>query len=112
MPPRNDSVRPATAVLLHPRWIGFRRGRLPHAIAASPLFRFNVQTVPHTALGGADKNLLPGLDGPRNRRTGLEILHGLLIDYLRPLDGVAEVALCGSGFTAPRSPSGLGGIAA
>lgn len=65
----------------------------------------NAQTVPYGALG-ADMNLLPGLDGPRNRRTGIEILYSLLIDYLKPLDGVAEVALCGNGFSAPRSPHG------
>ncbi|MDI3390032.1 MBL fold metallo-hydrolase [Streptomyces sp. B-S-A8] len=65
----------------------------------------NAQTVPYGALG-ADANLLPGMDGPRHRKTGLEILHGLLIDYLRPLDGVRDVALCGNGFTAPRSPHG------
>ncbi|MGE6736912.1 hypothetical protein, partial [Streptomyces sp. NPDC059900] len=65
----------------------------------------NAQTVPYGALG-ADNNLLPGLDGPRNRKTGIEILSGLLIDYLKPLDGVADAALCGNGFTAPRSPHG------
>lgn len=65
----------------------------------------NAQTVPYGALG-ADCNLLPGLDGPRHRTTGITILHSLLIDYLRPLDGVAEVVLCGNGFTAPRSPHG------
>ncbi|MCC2275971.1 MBL fold metallo-hydrolase [Streptomyces sp. ET3-23] len=65
----------------------------------------NAQTVPYGCLG-ADTNLLPGLDGPRHRRTGLEILNSLLIDYLRPLDGVRDVALCGNGFTAPRSPHG------
>ncbi|HMH91574.1 MAG TPA: MBL fold metallo-hydrolase [Streptosporangiaceae bacterium] len=65
----------------------------------------NAQTVPYGALG-ADTNLLPGLDGPRNRTTGLQILSGLLIDYLAPLDGVCEVAICGNGFTAPRSPHG------
>jgi len=65
----------------------------------------NAQTVPFGALG-ADNNLLPGLDGPRNRKTGIEILHSLLIDYLRPLGDVPDVALCGNGFTAPRSPHG------
>ncbi|MFG2564684.1 MBL fold metallo-hydrolase [Streptomyces sp. NPDC048567] len=65
----------------------------------------NAQTVPYGALG-ADNNLLPGMDGPRNRKTGIEILNGLLIDYLKPLDGVRDVALCGNGFTAPRSPHG------
>ncbi|MER5972133.1 MBL fold metallo-hydrolase [Streptomyces sp. NPDC002055] len=65
----------------------------------------NAQTVPFGALG-ADNNLLPGLDGPRNRKTGIEILKNLLIDYLEPLDGVQDVALCGNGFTAPRSPHG------
>ncbi|MGP8298150.1 MBL fold metallo-hydrolase [Streptomyces inhibens] len=63
----------------------------------------NAQTVPYGALG-ADTNLLPGLDSLRRRKTGIEILNGLLIDYLQPLDGVREVALCGNGFTAPRSP--------
>jgi len=38
--------------------------------------------------------------------TGITVLHSLLIDYLKPLDGVTEVALCGNGFTAPRSPHG------
>ncbi|MFE5592927.1 MBL fold metallo-hydrolase [Streptomyces sp. NPDC056549] len=65
----------------------------------------NAQTVPYGALG-ADNNLLPGMDGPRQRKTGIEILNGLLIDYLKPLDGVRDVALCGNGFTAPRSPHG------
>jgi hypothetical protein len=65
----------------------------------------NAQTVPYGALS-ADDNLLPGMDGPRNRRTGIEILHGLLIDYCRPLGGVTDVALCGNGFTAPRSLHG------
>ncbi|WP_052914770.1 MBL fold metallo-hydrolase [Protofrankia coriariae] len=65
----------------------------------------NAQTVPYGALG-ADTNLLPGLDGPRRRTTGIEILHSLLISYVEPLDGVSEVALCGNGFTAPRSPHG------
>ncbi|MCQ4045785.1 MBL fold metallo-hydrolase [Streptantibioticus rubrisoli] len=65
----------------------------------------NSQSVPYGALG-ADTNLLPGLDGPRHRKTGVQVLNGLLIDYLRPLDGVADVALCGNGFTAPRSPHG------
>ncbi len=65
----------------------------------------NAQTVPFGALG-ADNNLLPGMDGPRNRKTGIEILHSLLIDYLAPLGDVPDVALCGNGFTAPRSPHG------
>ncbi len=65
----------------------------------------NTQSVPFGALG-ADVNLLPGLDRPRNRATGIQALHTLLIDYLEPLDGVGEVALCGNGFTAPRSPHG------
>ncbi|MEV1084045.1 MBL fold metallo-hydrolase [Streptomyces sp. NPDC050211] len=65
----------------------------------------NAQTVPYGALG-ADNNLLPGMDGPRNRKSGIEILNGLLIDYCKPLDGVPDVALCGNGFTAPRSPHG------
>ncbi|MGH3771448.1 MAG: MBL fold metallo-hydrolase [Pseudonocardiaceae bacterium] len=65
----------------------------------------NAQTVPFGALG-ADGNLLPGLDGPRHRTTGVEVLHSLLIDYLAPLAGVSEVALCGNGFIAPRSPHG------
>ncbi|MEU3299796.1 MBL fold metallo-hydrolase [Streptomyces sp. NPDC006678] len=65
----------------------------------------NAQTVPYGALG-ADSNLLPGMDGSRNRKTGIEILNGLLIDYCKPLDGVSDVALCGNGFTAPRSPHG------
>lgn len=65
----------------------------------------NAQTVPYGALG-ADNNLLPGMDGPRNRKTGIEILYGLLIDYCKPLGGVTDVALCGNGFTAPRSPHG------
>jgi hypothetical protein len=65
----------------------------------------NAQTVPYGALG-ADCNLLPGLDGPRRRTTGITILNSLLIDYLLPLEGVSEVALCGNGFTAPRSPHG------
>ena len=34
------------------------------------------------------------------------LLRGLLIDYCRPLGGVTDVALCGSGSTAPRSPHG------
>ena len=65
----------------------------------------NAQTVPYQALG-ADVNLLPGLDGPRNRTTGIEILHGLLINYLEPLGAFPEVALCGNGFTTPMSPHG------
>lgn len=65
----------------------------------------NAQTVPYGA-NGADANLLPGLDGPRHRTTGIEILHGLLIDYLRPLGEVFDVALCGNGFTTPTSPHG------
>lgn len=65
----------------------------------------NAQTVPYGALG-ADHNLLPGMDGPRHRSTGLEILNFLLIDYLRPLDGVRDVALCGNGHIGPRSPHG------
>jgi hypothetical protein len=65
----------------------------------------NAQTVPYGALG-ADNNLLPGTDGLRNRTTGIEILNSLLIEYLKPLDGVKDVALCGNGFTAPRSPHG------
>lgn len=65
----------------------------------------NTQSVPFGALG-ADVNLLPGLDRPRTRTTGIQALHTLLIDYLEPLDGVSEVALCGNGFTAPRSPHG------
>lgn len=65
----------------------------------------NAQTVPYGA-AGADCNLLPGQDGPRHRTSGIEVLHSLLIDYLAPLDGVSEVALCGNGFTAPRSPHG------
>lgn len=81
--------------------IGDGRARVPDLVVVSN----NAQTVPYGALG-ADTNLLPGLDGPRNRTTGLGILHGLLIDYLAPLDGVPEVALCGNGFTAPRSPHG------
>ncbi|MGH3422814.1 MAG: hypothetical protein ACRDOD_24845, partial [Streptosporangiaceae bacterium] len=65
----------------------------------------NAQTVPYGCLG-ADCNLLPGMDGPRQRTTGIQVLNSLLIDYLKPLDGVSEVALCGNGFTAPRSPHG------
>lgn len=65
----------------------------------------NSQSVPYGGLG-ADHNLLPGLDGPRNRPTGLEIFHELLITYLAPLDEVTDVAVCGNGFTAPRSVHG------
>lgn len=65
----------------------------------------NSQSVPYGGLG-ADHNLLPGLDGPRNRPTGLEIFNELLITYLAPLDEVSDVAVCGNGFTAPRSPHG------
>ncbi|WP_018637377.1 MBL fold metallo-hydrolase [Parafrankia elaeagni] len=80
-----------------------RAGRMPVPWLA--VVSNNTQSVPYGALG-ADVNLLPGLDGPRHRTTGIQALHTLLIDYLEPLDGVREVALCGNGFTAPRSPHG------
>lgn len=78
-------------------------GALPAPYLA--LVSNNAQTVPYGALG-ADTNLLPGLDNPKRRTTGIQILNGLLIDYLAPLDGTVEVALCGNGFIAPRSPHG------
>lgn len=50
-------------------------------------------------------NLLPGLDGTRHK-TGLSVLHQLLLEVLAPLDGVADVVLCGNGFVPPASPHG------
>ncbi|MFJ2188750.1 hypothetical protein ACIOJE_12450 [Kitasatospora sp. NPDC087861] len=48
---------------------------------------------------------LPGLDGTR-RKTGLTVLHQLLLEVLAPLPGVADVALCGNGLVPPGSPHG------
>lgn len=39
-------------------------------------------------------------------KTGLSILNQLLLEVLAPLDGVADVALCGNGFLPPASPDG------
>lgn len=65
----------------------------------------NSQSVPYGA-PSTDTNLLPGLDGPHQRSTGLYVLHSLLLGYLAPLTGVRQVALCGNGFTAPLAPHG------
>lgn len=65
----------------------------------------NSQSVPYGA-PSTDTNLLPGLDGPHQRATGLHVLHSLLEVYLAPLTGVPHVALCGNGFTAPLAPHG------
>ncbi|WP_159424654.1 hypothetical protein [Streptomyces sp. TLI_053] len=50
-------------------------------------------------------NLLPGMDGTRHK-TGLSVLNQLLLEVLAPLDGIADVALCGNGFLLPGSPDG------
>ncbi|MFD4904154.1 MBL fold metallo-hydrolase [Kitasatospora purpeofusca] len=64
----------------------------------------NSQIVP-PGMPASSVNLLPGVDGTRHR-TGLSVLNQLLLDVLAPLDGVADVALCGNGFLPPGSPHG------
>ncbi|MET9676421.1 MBL fold metallo-hydrolase [Streptomyces sp. NPDC006482] len=56
---------------------------------------------------GADTgNLLPGADVDRTRKSGLRVLNDLLLDYLKPLGGLKDVALCGNGFLPAHSPHG------
>jgi hypothetical protein len=64
----------------------------------------NSQIVPR-GMPASSVNLLPGLDGTRHK-TGLSVLNQLLLEILAPLDGVADVALCGNGFLPPASPHG------
>ncbi|MET8630292.1 MBL fold metallo-hydrolase [Kitasatospora sp. NPDC004669] len=64
----------------------------------------NSQIVP-PGMPASSVNLLPGLDGTRHK-TGLAVLHQLLLEVLAPLPGVADVALCGNGFLPPQSPHG------
>ncbi|MFD7735301.1 MBL fold metallo-hydrolase [Kitasatospora phosalacinea] len=64
----------------------------------------NSQIVP-PGMPASSVNLLPGMDGTRHK-TGLSVLHQLLLDVLAPLDGVKDVALCGNGFLPPASPHG------
>jgi hypothetical protein len=55
---------------------------------------------------GSDTNLLPGAGDVRSRKSGLRVLNELLLDYLEPLDGIADVALCGNGFLPANTPHG------
>jgi glyoxylase-like metal-dependent hydrolase (beta-lactamase superfamily II) len=55
---------------------------------------------------GSDTNLLPGAGDVRGRKSGLRVLQELLLDYLEPLDSVADVALCGNGFLPAHTPHG------
>ncbi|MFD3424248.1 MBL fold metallo-hydrolase [Streptomyces decoyicus] len=55
---------------------------------------------------GSDTNLLPGTGDVRGRKSGLKVLNELLLDYLEPLPGVEDVALCGNGFLPANSPHG------
>ncbi|MFC8710337.1 MULTISPECIES: MBL fold metallo-hydrolase [unclassified Streptomyces] len=55
---------------------------------------------------GSDTNLLPGAGDVRGRKSGLRVLNELLLDYLEPLPGVADVALCGNGFLPANTPHG------
>ncbi|MFF0629895.1 MBL fold metallo-hydrolase [Streptomyces sp. NPDC004296] len=55
---------------------------------------------------GSDTNLLPGAGDVRGRKSGLRVLNDLLLDYLEPLDSVADVALCGNGFLPKGTPHG------
>ncbi|MFJ3713241.1 MULTISPECIES: MBL fold metallo-hydrolase [unclassified Streptomyces] len=64
----------------------------------------NSQIVP-PGMPASSINLLPGRDGTRHK-TGLSVLNQLLLEVLAPLDGVADVALCGNGFLPPGSPHG------
>ncbi|MFJ4905535.1 MBL fold metallo-hydrolase [Streptomyces sp. NPDC093249] len=64
----------------------------------------NSQIVP-PGMPASSVNLLPGMDGTRHK-TGLSVLNQLLLDVLAPLDGIADVALCGNGFLPPASPHG------
>ncbi|MFD3334608.1 MBL fold metallo-hydrolase [Streptomyces sp. NPDC058700] len=63
----------------------------------------NSQIRPESADTG---NLLPGAGGERSRKSGLHVLNELLLAYLRPLDGLTDVALCGNGFLPAHSPHG------
>ncbi|MEE4544059.1 MBL fold metallo-hydrolase [Streptomyces sp. V4-01] len=64
----------------------------------------NSQIVP-PGMPASSVNLLPGLDGTRHK-TGLSVLNQLLLEVAAPLDGVADIALCGNGFVPPGSPHG------
>lgn len=64
----------------------------------------NSQIVPR-GMPASSVNLLPGLDGTRHK-TGLSVLNQLLLEVLAPVDGIADVALCGNGFLPPTSPHG------
>lgn len=55
---------------------------------------------------GSDTNLLPGTGDVRGRKSGLQVLNELLLDYLEPLPGIADVALCGNGFLPANTPHG------
>ncbi|MCX5326293.1 MBL fold metallo-hydrolase [Streptomyces sp. NBC_00120] len=55
---------------------------------------------------GSDTNLLPGTGDVRGRKSGLKVLNELLLDYLEPLPGIADVALCGNGFLPANTPHG------
>lgn len=64
----------------------------------------NSQIVP-PGMPASSVNLLPGMDGTRHK-TGLSVLNQLLLEVLAPLDGIADVVLCGNGFLPPASPHG------
>ncbi|WJY43270.1 MBL fold metallo-hydrolase (plasmid) [Streptomyces sp. P9-2B-2] len=55
---------------------------------------------------GSDTNLLPGTGDIRGRKSGLKVLGELLLDYLEPLPGIRDVALCGNGFLPANTPHG------
>ncbi|MER8105755.1 MBL fold metallo-hydrolase [Kitasatospora sp. NPDC094016] len=73
---------------------------VPHMAVVSN----NSQIVP-PGMPASSVNLLPGLNGTRYK-TGLSVLHQLLLEVLAPLDGIRDVALCGNGFLPPASPHG------
>lgn len=79
-----------------------RTGRQPMPRMA--IVSNNSQIRPEGAPGS--DNLLPGADADRARKSGLRVLDDLLLDYLKPFDGLADVALCGNGFLPTHSPHG------
>ncbi|WP_026058018.1 MBL fold metallo-hydrolase [Streptomyces sp. SS] len=76
-------------------------GRLPMPRMA--VVSNNSQIRPPQADSG---NLLPGAGDDRSRKSGLRVMNDLLLDYLQPLDGLTDVALCGNGFLPANSPHG------
>jgi hypothetical protein len=74
---------------------------LPRVIVCSN----NSQIVPPKAFG-SHTNILPIADTSNFRNPGIELLHELLISYLKDLPPIADVVICGNGFIDEQQPFG------